>query len=160
MIGPDAGRRHGICASGLFCFVNARAKPFTKREMQSRNANIEGKIPGLLLVAARWAAICLGLGLIFAWLGFYSTADLPFPERLAYWTGLMTIGTISSLIFNPLVTEKWLPRAPLVVQLALIAALISVPVTLGLVALEATDGSVAPLPWWAVHFCRPRFPPP
>ena len=40
----DARRRssHPKCANWLFCFVNSRAKPFAKREMQSRNASDTG----------------------------------------------------------------------------------------------------------------------
>ena len=144
--------RHRKCASGMFGFANSRDKPFAKRQMQSRNANDTGKMPAWLLSSVRWAGVCLGLGVAFAWFGVYSTSQIPFPERVVYWTGMMTIGVVSSLFFNPLVTEKWLPKAPVAVQIAAISALISVPVTLGLVALEATDGTVQPLPWWGVQY--------
>jgi hypothetical protein len=101
----------------------------------------------------RLAITSLVLGIIFAWFGVYQTSEFPFPERVAYWTLLMAVGAIASMIVNPLVFNRWLPGAHPALQIAVVSALISVPVTIGLVILEAaSDGTVAPPDWWWLQY--------
>ncbi|MFT3722349.1 MAG: LytTR family DNA-binding domain-containing protein [Hyphomonadaceae bacterium] len=101
----------------------------------------------------RAAGIALGLGVLFAWFGVYQTSVFPLPERIAYWTVLMGVGIASSSIANPLVINRWLPRAHPLFQVAAISALISVPITIGLGVIEfAADGIIAPLDWWGLQY--------
>jgi hypothetical protein len=93
------------------------------------------------------------LGVLFAWFGVYQTSVFPLPERIAYWTVLMGVGIASSTIANPLVINRWLPKAHPVIQVAAISALISVPITIGLGLIElAVDGVIAPPDWWGLQY--------
>lgn len=109
-------------------------------------------MPAWILSFGRWTAVTLGLGLTFAWFGVYGTGEIPFPGRVVYWTGLMALGVVSSIVVSPLVFEKWLPKAPTAIQIAVVAAIISIPITLGLVVIEAADGGVEPLGWWGQQY--------
>jgi hypothetical protein len=100
----------------------------------------------------RWAAVTLALGFAFAWFGVYGTLEIPLPERVVYWTGLMAVGVISSIVVSPLVFEKWLPRAHVAIQIAVTAAIISIPITAGIVILESMDGSLLPPVWWLTQY--------
>lgn len=101
----------------------------------------------------RAAGIALGLGVLFAWFGVYQTSVFPMPERIAYWTVLMGVGIAASSIANPLVINRWLPKAHALFQVAAISALISVPITIGLGAIEfAADRIIAPPAWWGLQY--------
>lgn len=103
---------------------------------------------GLLFRILRGAGISVGLGLIFAWFGVYDTGNFPFADRVVYWTGLMAVGITSGTIITPLVSDRWLPKAHAAVQIIVASLLISIPITIGLIIMEAAgDGAVAP-PWW------------
>lgn len=131
---------------------NTRETPVTEPESSpaTRSAN---QLPGWAVSILRLAATSLVLGIIFAWFGVYQTSQFPFPERVAYWTLLMAVGAIASIIVNPWVFNRWLPGAHPSVQIAVVSALISVPVTIGLVILEAaSDGTVAPPSWWWLQY--------
>ena len=65
--------------------------------------------PALALRMARGAGVAVGLGLIFAWFGVYQTSQVPFAERVIYWTGLMLLGIVSGSLITPLITEKLMP---------------------------------------------------
>lgn len=101
----------------------------------------------------RSLAICLGLGLIFAWLGVYNTGEISFPERIVYWTGLIALGYASAALVNPLVFERWMVSAHPAFQIAVVACLISVPITIGLIVIEyLSDGTLAAPAWWWIQF--------
>ncbi len=109
--------------------------------------------PALALRMARGAGVAVGLGLIFAWFGVYQTSQFPFAERVIYWTGLMLLGIVSGSLISPLITERLMPRAHPAVQVGIASLLISVPITLGLIAIEAaSDGTVAPPAWWLEQY--------
>jgi hypothetical protein len=96
----------------------------------------------------RGVGIAVALGLIFSWFGVYETQNFPFAERVVYWTGLMGIGIVSGTVISPLVSNRWLPKAHPAVHVVVASLLISVPITIGLIIIEAAgDGTVAP-PWW------------
>lgn len=81
----------------------------------------------------RFCAIVAGLGLVFAWLGVYNTGNLPFYQRFVFWTSTMAVGAGTSVLIAPLI---WGPRfedmaAPF--KIAIVAAVVSVPVTLTLI---------------------------
>lgn len=109
-------------------------------------------MPAWILSFGRWAALTLALGLGFAWFEVYGTSEIPLPLRVVYWTGLMAVGVISSIVASPLVFDKWLPRAHIAIQIAVVAAIISVPITAGLVAIESMDGSLLPPVWWLTQY--------
>jgi hypothetical protein len=120
---------------------------------EASNVEAAGAKPPLSTRIIRGALIAVGLGVLFAWFGVYQTSIFPLPERIAYWTILMGVGIASSTIANPLVIERWLPKAHPLVQVAAIAALISVPITIGLALIElAVDGVIAPLDWWGLQY--------
>lgn len=99
----------------------------------------------------RWTAVTLALGLTFAWFGVYGTSQIPLPERIVYWTGLMAVGVVSSIVVTPRV-ENWLPRAHASVRIAAVSAIISLPITAGLVLLESVDGTWLAPQWWAIQY--------
>jgi hypothetical protein len=102
---------------------------------------------------AKWAAISVVLGLIFAWLGVYQTSAIPFPERFGYWTVLIAIGAVSGLIITPLLFDRWLVKFHPAVPIMVASLIISVPITAGIVALEAVgDGTISPPHWWVQQY--------
>lgn len=112
-----------------------------------------GSIPAWAVSIARWAAVSVGLGLIFAWFGVYETGQIPFPQRVGYWTLLMALGAGCSVVVAPFVFEKWFPTGPRVIPIALASVLISIPITAGIVLIEALgDGTVTPPAWWAQQY--------
>lgn len=101
----------------------------------------------------RGAAICVGLGIMFAWLGVYETGEIPFPERVAYWTVLMAVGFGATTVVNPLVFDRWMPAAHPALQIAVVACLISLPITAGLTIIEfMSDGTLSSPTWLWVQF--------
>jgi hypothetical protein len=99
----------------------------------------------------RWTAVTLALGLTFAWFGVYGTSQIPLPERVVYWTGLMAVGVVSSIVVTPRV-ENWLPRTHVSIRIAAVSAIISLPITAGLVLLESADGTWLAPQWWAIQY--------
>ncbi len=131
---------------------NARETPVTEPET-SQATRPAGQLPAWAVSILQLAGISFALGIIFAWFGVYGTGDLPLPERVGYWTLLMAVGTGSSMLVNPLVFERWLPAAHPAVQIATVSALISLPITAGLVILEAaSDGTLSTPGWWWVQY--------
>jgi LytTr DNA-binding domain len=106
-------------------------------------------LPAWAVNILKLAGISLALGIVFAWFGVYQTSQFPFPDRVAYWTLLMFVGAGASTLVNPLVFERWLPGAHPAVQIAVVSAAISVPITTGLVIMEAaSDGTLSEPSWW------------
>jgi hypothetical protein len=111
------------------------------------------RLPGWAIGIARFSAICLGLGVMFAWFGVYSTAEIPMPERIVYWTILMTVGYGSAIIVNPLIFDRWMPESHPALQIAVVACLISIPVTIGLILIEyVSSGQIQDPSWWWTRF--------
>lgn len=110
-------------------------------------------MPVWVVSVGKWGAVSVGLGLIFAWFGVYDTGRVPMPERIVYWTGLMALGVTAGTIITPLVFEKLIPGAHVAVRVGMASALISIPITIGLVVLEVlSDGTLAPPPWWGQQY--------
>ena len=115
---------------------------------------MSGSLPAWAVNIAKWTVISIVLGVIFAWFGVYQTAQIPFPERVAYWTLLIAIGAGFSILITPFVFEKWLVKFHPAVPIAVASALISVPVTAGIICIEALgDGTLSPSIWWAEQYC-------
>lgn len=112
-----------------------------------------GSLPAWAVNIAKWTAISVVLGVIFAWFGVYQTGQIPFPERVGYWTLLIAIGAGSSVLVTPFVFEKWLVKFHPAVPIAVASMLVSIPVTVGIVILEAvSDGTVNGPVWWALQY--------
>jgi hypothetical protein len=160
--------RHTNCAKHRFCFVKRWVTPFAKREMQpgqdreapvtdSKNSPASQPATGLTGRAVsilRGSLIALGLGVIFAWLGVYGTTQIPIVERVIYWTGLMGLGISAAALVNPLIFDRLMKDSHPSLQIAAVALIISVPITIGLLVIEATeDGTFAqPAWWWTQYF--------
>jgi hypothetical protein len=105
------------------------------------------------MTVLRGGAISLGLGIIFAWLGVYQTGEIPFPERVVYWTALIALGSVAAMVTNPLVFDRWMAGSHPALQIAAVSCVISIPITIGLVVIEyVSDGTVAEPGWWWVQF--------
>ncbi|HOY77447.1 MAG TPA: LytTR family DNA-binding domain-containing protein [Hyphomonadaceae bacterium] len=114
---------------------------------------MSGSRPPWAVDIAKWTAISVVLGLIFAWLGVYQTGQIPFPERFGYWTVLIAIGAGTSLIITPLLFEKWLVKFHPAVPILVASLIISLPITAGIVAIDAiSDGTVSAPQWWALQY--------
>lgn len=114
---------------------------------------MSGSLPAWAVTTIRWTAISIGLGVVFAWLGVYDTSAFPLPERIGYWTLLIAIGVVTSLIVTPLLFEKWLAKFHPAIPIVAAAAIISIPVTAGIIILEArSDGTLTPPIWWAQQY--------
>jgi hypothetical protein len=112
-----------------------------------------GRLPAWVMTVLRGGAISVGLGIIFAWLGVYGTSDIPFPERIVYWSGLIALGSVAAMVINPLVFERWMVGSHPALQIAAVSCVISIPITIGLVAIEyASDGTISQPGWWWEQF--------
>ncbi len=114
---------------------------------------MSGSLPAWAVTTIRWTAVSVGLGMIFAWLGVYETSSFPLPERIGYWTLLIAIGVVTSLVFTPLLFEKWLVKFHPVVPIVAASMIVSIPVTAGIIILEAgSDGTLTPPIWWVTQY--------
>lgn len=83
----------------------------------------------------KWCAIVAGLGLIFAWLGVYGTSEVPFLQRWIFWTTTMVVGAGGFTVVEPFIYGRRFEKIAPIFKIGLIAAIISIPVTLTLVFL-------------------------
>lgn len=109
-------------------------------------------MPAWMVSFGRWTAVTLALGLTFAWFGVYETGEIPFAARVGYWTFLMGVGVVSSIVATPLVFDKWMPRAHVAIRIIVVAAIVSVPVTICIVVIELVDGTLLPPEWWLPQY--------
>lgn len=84
----------------------------------------------------KFVAIIVAWSLLFAWLRVYNTGHLPFGWRLLYWTAAVGTGAIASIFIQPMVWDRWCAERPIWLKIAVIAILVSVPVTLVLMLIE------------------------
>lgn len=112
-----------------------------------------GSLPAWAVTTIRWTAVSVGLGVTFAWLGVYDTGSIPLPERIGYWTLLIAIGVVTSLVVTPMVFEKWLVKFHPAIPILVASLIISIPITAGIIALEAAgDGTVTAPVWWLQQY--------
>lgn len=112
-------------------------------------SGLTGKAVSIL----RGSLIALGLGVMFAWLGVYGTTQIPIVERVVYWTGLMGLGISAAALVNPLIFDRLMKDTHPALQIAAVALIISVPITIGLLVIEAAeDGTFAQPPWWWTQY--------
>lgn len=100
----------------------------------------------------RGLAISTAIGVVFAFMGVYGTNELPLGLRLGYWCGLMALGFASATIITPWVFDGVLAGRPAWLQIAVAAGLIALPVTAGLLLIDAADGSIPPPSLWPVQY--------
>ncbi len=134
-------------------------QPGTNRETpvtqpnQSPEAGQPGKLPAWAVSILRGGAISVGLGIIFAWFGVYQTGEIPFPQRIVYWSVLIALGAATALFVSPLIFERWMKSAHPALQIAVASLIISVPVTIGIILLEASSDGTLPQPtWWVQQY--------
>lgn len=84
----------------------------------------------IVIEIARFCGVVLGLGLIFAWLGVYNTGDVPFLKRLVFWTTTMAVGAGSAIFIAPMIWNERYEPWPAPLKIAVVAFIVSVPVTL------------------------------
>lgn len=89
-------------------------------------------MPKWLIEIARGMTLMAGAALIFSWFGVYNTGRMPFLERFGLWYMTMLIGGGGSLVFIPWIRDRIGTRWPAPVQVFVIAAVISVPITIAL----------------------------
>nr|WP_233343327.1 LytTR family DNA-binding domain-containing protein [Hyphomonas sp. Mor2] len=82
-----------------------------------------------MIEIANFCGIVLALGLIFAWLGVYNTGGLPFFPRLVFWTTTMAVGAGASYLVAPYVWSEKFPDWPAPFKIAIVAIVVSFPVT-------------------------------
>lgn len=88
----------------------------------------------------RFLAVVVLLGTIFSLLGVYDTDNLPFHMRFVFWTTTMIVGGGSGLLLAPRVMEQTGRNWPVPMQIAVLAALVSLPVTATLQIFEVANG--------------------
>lgn len=108
--------------------------------------------PGWLVKLTRAILVSLGLGVLFAFLGVYETSQFPFGVRIMFWSGLIGLGFASSAFISPWVFDGPLSGQPTALQLVVAAALIALPVTAGLLLIDAADGRMAAPRSWPVQY--------
>lgn len=94
----------------------------------------------------------LALGAIFAFFGVYDTDALPFYKRYVFWTSTMAAGTAANIIVAPWVVNHLLRGRHIALQMLVIAALISLPVTVVLALFNAETAPQWTLKIWAIQY--------
>lgn len=101
----------------------------------------------------RGTAIVLGLSVVFTLLGVYGTSGEPFWERLVMWVLTIGTGAVASTLVVPWVFDRQ-PAAgwPGWAQVPIASAIISLPVTVCLILMDASDGIVMGAAAWPMTF--------
>lgn len=86
-------------------------------------------------------AVSLLLGLVFAFLGVYDTNSKPFFHRFVFWSATMVAGILTTGFVAPLTFNRLFPNQHRFIQLCIIAAIISFPVTLVLAGFDHNYGT-------------------
>lgn len=84
----------------------------------------------------RGVAIMAGVSLLFAWFGVYNTGRMALLPRFGFWFSTMLVGFCAAYFVVPKVKATLEGKCSLPVLLAVIAALISIPVTLVLLVIS------------------------
>lgn len=84
--------------------------------------------------------VSLLLGWVFTFLGVYDTNYQPMFKRYIFWTSTMLVGFLATGLSGPFVWYRLFPGKHRYIHLALIAAIISLPVTLVLAAYDHNYG--------------------
>lgn len=101
----------------------------------------------------RGSAVVLVLAAVFSILGIYSTNGDPFLRRYFMWLLTIGVGLVSAVFVAPWLFRR-APAAfwPAWVQVPIAAAIISVPVTVSLILMDASDGVAMRLSYWPMQF--------
>lgn len=93
----------------------------------------------------------IGLGTFLAILGPYETAALGWPWVWLYWTGLMLLGGYSGSVASTIL-NRLAPNLPRGASYALVALMVSLPVTFAVIAIQGVVGTLPPLYFWPVIY--------
>lgn len=96
----------------------------------------------------------LALGAVFAFLGVYDTNNLPFQKRYIFWTSTMVTGSAAGALAGPWVFTDFLRGRHPVLQLAVVAAIVSCPVLLVIVGFSTGFTSAWPVNDLPMQFAR------
>lgn len=80
-----------------------------------------------------------GIGTFLTLISPLETGNLPFAWRWLYWVGLMFLGGASGEL-SERILERLAPGLPELARYALIAAMVSIPVTLAVLAIQSVVG--------------------
>jgi len=127
-------------------------QPRNANDMTDETGNPTLSMSDRLMAIGRAALAAVALGIGFAWLRVYETGEQPFLERVIYWSALMGVGIAASEIATPVIYNRLGVKWHFVFRLILITLVISIPVTIGLVVIEAADGSLETLGWTAQQY--------
>lgn len=97
------------------------------------------------------AAIII-LAAIFTFLGIYDTNTLPFLSRFSYWLVIMLTGALATAFVETFVFSRLLRDRHPLLQLAVIAALISIPIAIGLAGVNTKFEFSYSLLNWTLQF--------
>jgi LytTr DNA-binding domain-containing protein len=100
--------------------------------------------PGVIVVVV--------LAALFAFLGIYDTDEMPFPERFTFWSATIGAGLCAAAFVAPWVYSHSLRHYGPAVQLPVIAAISSLPVTIVLAGFDTGFTRPWPLANWALQY--------
>lgn len=93
-------------------------------------------------------AFSLVMGLLFSFWSVYDTDYMPFQERVFFWTSTFVVGNLATALVAPRVIDDVLRDRHPALHILVIAAIISVPVTLVLGAFQYEFSPLwSPLVW-------------
>ena len=96
--------------------------------------------------------VSLLLGVIFAFLGVYSTNSLPFYKRYVFWTATMLTGYFSIAFAGPWTFYRLLPNQHRVIQLSVVILCISIPIAFVIAAFEINTHDLWDMNSWILRY--------
>lgn len=93
----------------------------------------------------------LGVGTFLAFLGPYNTTDLGWPWVWLYWTGLILLGGMTGNLAGHFF-ERYAPDAPAIIVYPAVAVILSIPVTIAVISIQAVIGTMPPVATWPITF--------
>jgi len=96
-------------------------------------------------VGLRELAIIVGVSLLFAWFGVYDSARTPFLPRFGFWFATIGLGFGTGYLATPWAASLRGGTLSFPVQVLIIAALISIPVTMLLLIMSSDPFSLLKL---------------
>jgi len=98
-------------------------------------------MPDWVKKSGREIAMMAGLAALCAWFGVYGTGNMPFLPRFGLWFMTMVVGYGSAYLVLPFIVARFGKAWPVPLQVFVIAALISVPITLSLMVISSDPWS-------------------
>lgn len=92
-----------------------------------------------------------GIGVFLTLISPLGSGSLPLHWRLIYWVGLMYLGGTSGHL-SAVLLERVAPTIPVFLRYALIAAMVSVPVSAAVIAIQGANGPLPPAQYWPLIY--------